>query len=406
MKRLCIVFILLLWTIVSSSQLIWINYENSGHYNDASTTIAFDKQNNPWSGTILNGVRYHNGSSFQNFNTLNSPILHDKIYDLLYDTLENQLYIATLEGLCVLKENVWTGYTTENSNLPSNAILSLAMDKNRRLWIGTDEGVLDGLNGKVFNTGNTILKGELVLDIFIDSKGNKWFATDEEVARFDNKNWQTFSSENTVLPKVSALTVAEDTTGTIWASFGNTYTGTLASFNGETWKIHDKSMLHNLSSRIRSIVALKNGTIWFGTHDKGLIRYKDSEWSAFTTDNSEIPINQIIAMEADHKDNLWIAHRNGLTRVVDEKLVGIKTIFESKLLIVPNPADNFFRIIIPGSSKQEYNLLVRNLNGQMVRFVPNVKSDYLFNRRYLDSGIYLLLLYNSQEIYRGKIIFK
>jgi hypothetical protein len=62
MKRLCIVFILLLWTIVSSSQLAWINYENSGHYNDAFTTIGFDNQNNPWSGTILNGVHYHNGS--------------------------------------------------------------------------------------------------------------------------------------------------------------------------------------------------------------------------------------------------------------------------------------------------------------------------------------------------------
>jgi hypothetical protein len=57
-------------------------------------------------------------------------------------------WLATGHGL--VKMNQITGekifYTSENSWLPSNQVLSLAMDKKGKLWIGTNEGlsVFDG----------------------------------------------------------------------------------------------------------------------------------------------------------------------------------------------------------------------------------------------------------------------
>lgn len=401
---MCVFILSLLCKITSYSQIEWINFKNSGQYNDAFSSIAFDGDNNPWAGTLLNGIQYFNGTSFQNYNTSNSPLLHNKVYDLIYDDKEDRMLIATLKGLTVFKENIWTNYTTETTNLPSNAILSMAKDEGGRIWFGTDNGVVDGLNGVVYNNENTILKGNLILDICIDSKGNKWFATNEEIAMYDGMNWQTFSSDNSVLPQEAVNVIEEDANGILWASIGNTYSGTLAAFDRESWKIIDQSILNNLSSRISAIETFENGETWFGTHDKGIIQYKDSIWTAYTTDNSEIPINQIINMGIDRENRLWLAHRNGLTRVDPQQVLSTSDYLVEVSFIFPNPIIDKARIYSPFPSGISYNLMVIDIHGQMVRQIKNISNDYVFDREGLEPGIYVVKLYNTKESFYSKII--
>ena len=405
MRKLVVIIFLIVSGFYSFSQIKWINYLNSGHYHDAFTAIEFDGDNNPWVGTMLNGLHHFKGTFYQSYNTSNSAIPHDKIYDLLYSS-DDQLWIATFNGLALFKENIWTNYTTENSNLPSDIVYSLAKGEGGRIWIGTDRGVVDGLNGIVYNSQNTPLKGEIFYHILTDSKGNIWFCTNQEVAKFDGENWQVFSNENSILPAEIAIFIEEDAFGTFWVSLGNTYAGTLAAYDGNLWKIFDKSFLYNLTSRISSIVKFNDGTNWFGTHDKGLIRYKDSVWTGFSTDNSEIPINQIICMKADRENNLWLGHRNGLTKVQTETVVGVSNVQAIELIITPNPMNERATINVPKLTNNSFVLVVSNIKGQIIRRHKNITNDFIFEKKGLDSGIYLLKLYNSNEVYYRKILIK
>jgi len=402
-------FFLILWAFSISphiySQLTFVNYKNSGQYNDAFTAITFDKNNLPWTGTILNGIHYFNGRSFKNFSTLNSELAHNKIYDLLYSN-DDQLWIASLGGLSLLKNNTWINYTTENSNLPSNAVLCLAKGIGGRIWIGTDNGAVDGIMGKVYNKGNSAFKGELIFHIFVDSKGNRWFCTDQEVAKYDGENWEIFNSENSNLPAEIALFMAEDANGLIWLSMGNTYDGTLAAFNGESWKIYDENILYNLTSRISSIISFADGTTWFGTHDKGLIRHKDSVWTGYTTDNSDIPINQIICMKADRENNLWLGHRNGLTKVQTNVVMIREQIFNNGFRVIPNPIEHKAKLIFPGEVGKKTYLKVVNTSGQLVFYTNNIDDNFVFEKKNCSPGVYFIELFYNGARHRKKVIIK
>ncbi len=51
----------------------------------------------------------------------------------------------------------WTTYTTNNSILPSNDILCIAVDANNNKWIGTSEGLVkyDNINWTVYTKQNS-----------------------------------------------------------------------------------------------------------------------------------------------------------------------------------------------------------------------------------------------------------
>ncbi|MBK8581055.1 MAG: T9SS type A sorting domain-containing protein [Flavobacteriales bacterium] len=78
------------------------------------------------------------------------------------DGLGNK-WVGTNYGLAKFDGTNWIVYTTSNSDLPSNNILSLAIDVNNKIWIGTvDEGlvVFDpsaiGIE-EVVNRGNNLI---------------------------------------------------------------------------------------------------------------------------------------------------------------------------------------------------------------------------------------------------------
>lgn len=74
---------------------------------------------------------------------------------------------------------MWTQYTTANSEIPSNQVNDLAIDKNGVIWLTTNKGIaaFDGKNWVVYNKKNSGLVEEDVLNISIDNKNNKWFGT-------------------------------------------------------------------------------------------------------------------------------------------------------------------------------------------------------------------------------------
>lgn len=125
---------------------------------------------------------------------------------------------------------------TDNDGLVSDMVTSLAIDcKNRRAWIGTNEGVascnLEGTDWKRFSSSDG-LPNDVIRDIAADEKGNVWVGTPSGVAMFDGQTWKKFdSSSGLYSDSVHSITVKGDS---VWVA---TVDGSVNRFDGSTWQV-------------------------------------------------------------------------------------------------------------------------------------------------------------------------
>lgn len=165
---------------VSLDKSDWTYFSKTDGINPATEGgvcfIVFDDYDRAWIGTVKDGVYIldYNGT------------LKDKNDDKVY-------HYDTNNGLC------------------SNYILSLAVDKDGMVWIGTAGGLnsFDGINiyrhvGDL--TGETGPLEDRINHIFVDSYNNKWFATPAGLSvlragksAWEAHAWQGFTTENSGL---------------------------------------------------------------------------------------------------------------------------------------------------------------------------------------------------------------
>ena len=88
-----------------------------------------------------------------------------------------------------------------NSNLPSNVINYVTLDKYGYKWFATNNGLVKYANNSwtVFNKSNSGLPSDTVNSIVEDKNGNKWILTAKGLAKYDNLNWETYNQSNSGL---------------------------------------------------------------------------------------------------------------------------------------------------------------------------------------------------------------
>ncbi len=242
--------------------------------------LQVDYNNNIWLS-----FKYDTILKFSNLNwnqiitpmTIGSySVLVSQITVLRIDKQEN-IWIATPEGLIKYDGNNWTIYNTLNSAIPANEIISLATDIDNSVWLSTMANPvyggkdalahLDDTTFTIYTTTNSGLPGNGIMHIQIESNGIKWFVTGYGIAKYDGSNWTVYNSTNT-----SAL---------VNATINNFY-----------------------------IDAQNNK--WFCTQNNGLIKFDGSNWTTYNTGNSGIPSNTVYSVAVDSKNNVWVGTPKGL----------------------------------------------------------------------------------------------
>ncbi len=233
-------------------------------------------------------------------------------------------------------------FTTSNSILRSNYIISLAKETDNTIWAGTFSHEVTGLGGTIrisgnswslFDTSNSGIKNNSAISIVVDNNNNKWFGCALKLdgftgvvldsggfSRFNGTvwtNWQTnfFWSDN-----IQDLSV-DRSNNNIWSAIGTFYLmgnpvhGNIAMFNGSNWTFFTRSFfgLPNNNS-FRSILVDNNGIKWIGTINNGLIRFDGSSFTIFNNTNSQIPSNNIYDLELAPDGKIWVGTDFGLGR--------------------------------------------------------------------------------------------
>jgi ligand-binding sensor domain-containing protein len=221
---------------------------------------------------------------------------------------------------------IWSIFTRENSDLPSDTVRALALDPSGSLWVGTSDGLArldkDG-HWQTYTTASTEggLPNDEVQALALGPDGSLWAGTSGGLARLDKDgHWQTYTtaSTNGGLPddRVEALALGPD--GSLWAG---TYTGGVARLDKDGhWQTYTAASTDGglPDGRVEALALGPDGSLWAGTDPglrlpgtfKGGIGRldKDGHWQTYSKDstNGGLPRDRISVLSFDPDGSLWV----------------------------------------------------------------------------------------------------
>ena len=152
-------------------------------------TIYEDAQQNIWVGysggiVVLNPLTM---KIIQHYNTDNSELHSDFIRSIAQDE-KGRFWIGTFgDGLGIYTPNLQKIKTfTQRDGFCSNTINQIIQDKQKRMWIGTGEGLVcflstDELNYKTYQRKDGLINTNICA-ITEDKKGNIWFSNNKGIS--------------------------------------------------------------------------------------------------------------------------------------------------------------------------------------------------------------------------------
>ena len=318
-----------------SNQNKVVNYtgEIRGVSHPAVTALTEDSLGRIWIGTDGGGLdvlQPQSGKwlSFRANNTDSSESINgNRIRSLLTDS-EGDIWIGTLTAglsrysLKTKRFSHFRHHPEEPNSLTNDFVLSLFEDRQKRLWVGTDNGISlyadDKFERILADTSNPeSLSNSRVFNVFQDQANIIWISTYSGLNKWNPANSafnHTIPRTNTALNHAVVTDFAKDSDGRLYVA---TYGGGIAVQAPDTglWTAITKEQ-GLPDNRIMSILIDRDDGLWVGTRAQGLL-YKKSDaqnWQQFLHDDKDpqsLPSNGVTDILQDSKNRIWVATYNG-----------------------------------------------------------------------------------------------
>lgn len=272
------------------------------------------------------------------------------------------------------------------SNVPEDVVVwEVRYDARGLLWVATDHlGVLvldfQTKEWKQFTYqkgDNTSLPDITAKHLYVDPLGRMWVATYKSGVAMCADAMASFTS----LPYGDINAICEDKEGYYWLGLNS---GGIRKMDPETLEIvaeYDKQVLGTPNAVIVGAYCAKDGTLWFGTWEGGLIRYRDGQWKTYLvgTPGSGLTTNNVWSITEDLWGNIWVGllgggamridAKSGVQRVFNETNSNLKTNWTNSI----NTASNGW--ILLGNS--EYCSVIHPKTYQIINIpVPHDETTY------------------------------
>ena len=253
-------------------------------------------------------------------NTDNSLLPSDTVYAIAAGD-DEQMILGTDRGAAFWSPpeatdlpDRWLIYTTQNSGLPGNRVLSVARN-GPVYWFGTEAGLAryDGAEWQQFSpdddsTGPQALglSPAPVYALAVGSDDRLWVATGAGAAVYDGQTWNPFTAATSGLGnnRVLSLAIEPHAEGDrVWFGTGagvsrlDTATGAWTGFAGDfdpAW------------GGVPALLIDSSGQLWAGTLGGGLGLWDGTAWQFYRTSNSDIPFNSVEALAEVEPGVLWV----------------------------------------------------------------------------------------------------
>ena len=298
-----------------------------------------------WLGTREQGLYYLDGGGVSSI----ARELPDKKINTLLAIGDHELWIGTDNGLAL-----WNGKELLRPRmfhaLDHTQIVVMASDRNSNVWVGTSDG-LKRINAKGVSSLELDKNrpADTVTALFEDREGNLWVGTPRGVERLRDTVFTTYSVSGG-LPSESNGPLFADSEGRTWfaptegglywlkegrvgrvtaAGLGADVVYSIDGRRGELWigrrqgltqlryggsSFSPKTYTHSQGLAQNSIYAVhqnRDGTVWAGTLNAGLSRFKNGRFTTFTTANG-LASNTIDSIIETSDGTMWFGTPNGL----------------------------------------------------------------------------------------------
>ncbi len=193
----------------SSWKSLTVENSNGGLIDNWVYAVEIEKSGRVWFGTESGISTYHKGEwkSFNHTNGLGAS--YEKVKQ------NNKAIMSLFQGQHHAIQASPAIPNVQTADYKPNYIVSMYLDKQNRLWIGTWGGGLSLLDTNNFTFRNFTtqegLPGNFILAIEEDRAGKLWIGTNNGLSLFDGKTFQNFSRINGLESKfIFSLESAKD----------------------------------------------------------------------------------------------------------------------------------------------------------------------------------------------------
>ncbi len=291
-------------------RVMWVNDYLPNHFplREDGAFVSIDNRGNYW--VVTNGRtfvysvtqnKWHVGmAEFLRSQGITTPSERELLVRDIAKGKDGKLWIATdHDGLVILDyaRKSYRQYLKSNDRkggLPDNSLQRLYVDKNGAVWIGTYKNGV-AFHSPSFSRFSTITLGD-ICTITQDGQGNIWCGTnDAGIVSYNPKTGQS-------------------------VRYGREVTGLK-------------------SDVVVSSVTMKDGSIYFGTFNGGMARYKDGQWKAYEATDGALASNSIWSLASclqGGSEQLLIATLGGGLQIMDTKTEHFTTYNTSNSKITNN----------------------------------------------------------------------
>ena len=270
----------------------------------------------------------------------------------LYRDRSGKIWTAGWKGV-----SVWDGKRFIADSAVNKSVayaIGCGEDRDGNLWIAASSGLFRAQKDTVVKLDrNSGLSSDFTSDVFEDRDGNLWIATRAGLDRLRDGPLRTFTTKEGLAGGSGPIVVGDG--GAIW-TIGDGQVDRIAANELSTWRAAlpspaaqsvvwisqpDAALLIGFNSGVlrwrpngaaTSIPALagldvqcllkaRDGTIWIGTQNRGLLRWKPSRGSEASLE-AVVPDKAIAALAEDHAGAIWAGSYfgGGLYQVQGEKV--------------------------------------------------------------------------------------
>ncbi len=240
-----------------------------------------------------------------------NPVVTAKVNKIVTDK-ENNIWIATEEGLIKLADDKMHIYT-EDQGLLGNNIMDISVHSDNVLWLVSMEGVTKfDLNAPSLNRAFTYynqdngLKTKLGEKIFVSQDGTIWLGTaGSGLFLFDGESWTPLEDDDL---SQTTITDIKGVKNNIWVS---TKSNGAFEIVGNTVTRH-QTRNGIISNQVNSLFVSSNDTSYLIT-DFGISEYLNNNWSNIQT-RGKINGNKVNTIYMDDENNMYIGTNEGVNK--------------------------------------------------------------------------------------------
>ena len=285
-----------------------------------------------WLGTEFGLVRF-DGVRFVPAGTLDQPLSSMNILSLLAGR-DGTIWIGTLEGLASWHEGKLNPYP----ELAGVSVFALLEDREGTVWIGTESGICAIGDGKpecdeiagarsrnVDYLYRHASRGSAVYSLYEDGERRLWAGTESGLWQW--KPGPPHRGLQLPILAEQGLVQGEHATGLVSIAGDDRRLVQIAGSGRESYPFPGIGP----PVRPQRLLRDRDGGLWIGTLEHGLLHFQDGTWSEFAQTNG-LSSNLITALFEDREGNIWVGTTNGLDRFNEP---AASTISSSQRLVTP-----------------------------------------------------------------------